>query len=96
MSAGVRATPSPNPSPSDAAPEPNPGISPTSFGSENESLGINQRAALRELRRLECCEYSCDHQPCTGNKPHHAPTRFPEMDAKTKTRTAVGMTGHQC
>ena len=26
-------------------------LSPVSFGSENESLGINQRAALREMRR---------------------------------------------
>lgn len=52
--ATFRATPSPEgQAPSDAAPEPSPGISPMSFGSENESLGINQRAALRELRRSD-------------------------------------------
>ena len=33
-----------------------------SFGSENESLGINQRAALRELRRSDCHAGCIQHQ----------------------------------
>lgn len=51
MSAAVKPSGGPEEAQPDAAAQPSPGISPMSFGSENESLGINQRAALKELRR---------------------------------------------